>query len=231
MDINNSEEFHKKEKEEFFRLLKETGESLPEGGETVLDCFLEKDGHVSADYIAKCIKESGKNLSLAVVNEALDLLCRYGIAQKIMLNGKGILYEHLHVGMEHDHLLCTSCGKIVEFEDKKLHERTLELAKSLGFQPILHKITVLGLCPECSHGIPRRSISMPLSLAAKGERLKVVSIEGGVKARKKLMDMGLMPGDSIEVISSDGPIIINAKGARLAIGKGLADKVRVKNRG
>ena len=222
------DELHKRERREFLKLLKETGEALPQGGEKVLDCFLEHDGHVSPEFLQKCMAETGEVLKEGVVQEVLDLLCRYGVAQKILLNGKGILYEHLHVGMDHDHLLCTNCGKIVEFDDQDLDERTRRVSEKYGFQPILHKITVLGLCPECLEGMPRKGPSMPLSLAARGERLEVTGFEGGQKARMRLMDMGLKVGDSIEIINSDGPIIVNCGGTRLAIGKGLADKVRVR---
>ncbi len=228
MKGKNPDEFHKREKKEFFRLLDETGECLPQGGEKVLDCFLEKDGHVSPEYIERCIRESGGDLSIGVINEVLDLLCRYGLAQRILLNGKGVLYEHLHVGMDHDHLLCTNCGKIVEFDDPDLDERTIRVSEKYGFQPILHKVTVLGLCPDCIKDVPRQAPSMPLTLAARGERLEVVGFDGGRVAQKRLTDMGLKVGDVIEVINSDGPIIINTRGTRLAIGKGLADKVRVK---
>ncbi len=222
------DELHKKERREFFRLLDETGERLPRGGERVLDCFLEKDGHVSPEYLEQCIRDTGEHLPVGVVNEVLDLLCRYGMAQKILLNGKGVLYEHLHVGMDHDHLLCTNCGKIVEFEDPDLDKRTLKVSEKYGFQPILHKVTILGLCPECVRGMPRQAPSMPLSLAARGERLEVVGFDGGKASRMRLMDMGLRVGDLIEIINSDGPIIVNCGGTRLALGKGLADKVRVR---
>jgi Fur family ferric uptake transcriptional regulator len=39
--------------------------------------------------------------------------------------------------------------------------------------------------------------------------------------------MGLMVGDEIEVVNNSGPFIVNAKGARLAIGSGLARKIMV----
>lgn len=222
------DKLHKNERREFLKLLTETGETLPRGGEKVLDCFLEKDGHVSEEYLETCLREAGESLPEGVVKEVMDLLCRYGIAQKVLLNGKGVLYEHLHVGMDHDHLLCTNCGRIVEFEDPDLDRRTRGVSERYGFQPILHKITVLGLCPQCVEGMPRQASSMPLSMAARGERLEVVGFNGGKASRVKLMDMGLKPGDIIEVINSDGPIIVICGGTRLAIGKGLADKVRVR---
>jgi len=66
--------------------------------------------------------------------------------------------------------------------------------------------------------------------AKENEKLVVVSIMGGRMATKRLADMGLVPGTKIKVLRKApfGPIEIEVKGTKLALGRGLATKVFVK---
>jgi Fe2+ transport system protein FeoA len=63
-----------------------------------------------------------------------------------------------------------------------------------------------------------------------GKKAVLVSVDGGQTAEKRLLDMGLIPGEEIKVIhnSGFGPLTVTLKGARLALGHGLANKLMVK---
>lgn len=218
------DDLHRNEKEELSRLLEETGETLPAGGALVIDHFLGMEGHVSPENLRGSLEKAGHELDIELIKAVLELLCRYGIAQRLDLDSKGPWYEHLHLGLQHDHLLCTKCGKVSEFNSPELGSLAEKIAKEHDFKPLLQKTTILGLCPGCRTS----NISgMPLSMAASGERLKVERLIGGCEIRHRLTAMGLSIGDEIEAISNYGPIIINVKGSRLAIGRGLAQKILV----
>ena len=71
---------------------------------------------------------------------------------------------------------------------------------------------------------------MPLTIAASGERVRMVSVRGGHAIRKRLADLGLTPGTILKVIQTNahGPLIIAVKDdARLALGRGMAYKIQV----
>jgi ferrous iron transport protein A len=73
---------------------------------------------------------------------------------------------------------------------------------------------------------------MALIFTEEGKEFEVVSIEGGVNAFKKLKEMGIYPGVKIKVISvSNGPVIIGLGNTRIAIGRGIASKIMVKEIG
>lgn len=68
----------------------------------------------------------------------------------------------------------------------------------------------------------------PLSQCNCGDTVYIKGIKGGAKLRGKLQAMGLMPGDALEVISSNsGPLVVQAKGVKLAIGFGMAENIMV----
>lgn len=70
---------------------------------------------------------------------------------------------------------------------------------------------------------------MPLSMARPGELVQVVDVRAGWGLQRRLTDMGLLPGVQIKVINSQmpGPIIVDLRGSRLALGQGVAPKIFV----
>jgi Fur family ferric uptake transcriptional regulator len=49
----------------------------------------------------------------------------------------------------HDHFICESCGKIIEFEDDALERLQRNVARKLGVTLHLHKLELYGRCVEC----------------------------------------------------------------------------------
>lgn len=72
-------------------------------------------------------------------------------------------------------------------------------------------------------------MGIKLTNLKKGKKAKVFKIDGGIGAKSKLQVMGIFPGVDISVIQSvnKGPVVIEAGNTRLAIGRGLAEKVEV----
>lgn len=71
---------------------------------------------------------------------------------------------------------------------------------------------------------------MVLSQADPGKEFTLVDIIGGRGIKSKLYSMGLIPGTRITVVSkaAAGPIILKARDSRLAVGRGMANKIIVK---
>lgn len=70
---------------------------------------------------------------------------------------------------------------------------------------------------------------MPLAMAPKGKKLILKEIIGGNNVRKRLTEMGLIPGAKFSIVSRNcsGPILIDILKTRIALGRGLAMKVMV----
>jgi len=70
---------------------------------------------------------------------------------------------------------------------------------------------------------------MPLIMVKPGKKVVLREIAWGQKLRKKLQDMGLTPGVRFDIISttSNGPVIIDIRGTRLALGHGILSKIMV----
>ncbi len=214
------------EKANFKALLLETNKKRVEDKLNIISVFLETEGHMSTDEMYTLLKKKGYNYDKNFVQECMDEMVELGFAQKKIFEGKPILYEHRHLGKHHDHLICTKCGKIIEFKDDEMETLQKRIANRFGFHMLQHKMEIYGLCSAC---LSKRKPFMPLSMAKEGECLIIKDIVGGIGIRQRLVSMGIRIGDEIEVISNTGMgrLIIACKQTRLALGRGVANKIFV----
>lgn len=70
---------------------------------------------------------------------------------------------------------------------------------------------------------------MPLLKMQTGQTAILKDIFWGTKLRSKLYDMGMTPGTPISMISASGrgPVILDVRGSRLALGRGIIEKIEV----
>ncbi|RYZ84044.1 MAG: transcriptional repressor, partial [Proteobacteria bacterium] len=49
----------------------------------------------------------------------------------------------------HDHLICLTCHKVIEFENEEIERLQEQVAKKLGFKLTKHSLELFGTCAEC----------------------------------------------------------------------------------
>ena len=75
-----------------------------------------------------------------------------------------------------------------------------------------------------------RQRAVPLVVLPPGSRARVLTVTGrGHGVRMRLLQMGLTPGAIVEIVENygRGPVLVRVRGAVLALGRGLAEKVLV----
>lgn len=71
---------------------------------------------------------------------------------------------------------------------------------------------------------------LPLKNVRSGQPVVLVQISGGHRVAHRLAELGLTPGVQLEVLQNKGgPILLAVRGTRLAIGRGMANKVMVRS--
>lgn len=80
---------------------------------------------------------------------------------------------------------------------------------------------------------PSYSPSVPLGSVPSGGRAIVVRLEGGDRMSARLAGLGILPGARVEVLKDGrvGPLVVLVSGARLALGRGLANRIMVRATG
>lgn len=219
-------QLHDQEKEQFKKLFKQEGIDRFEDRFAVLESFLQIEGHVTVDDLARQLSKNGYRFEIEFVRETLKQMCNFGFASQNRFDNGQVSYEHRHLGQHHDHMICTKCRKIIEFENDALEILQFKIAKANGFYMLQHRMEIYGICAECSKDREKR---MPLVMAKPGERLKIVDFSGGADARMRLTSMGFRLGDEIEVVTnqSTGQLVVAVDFRRYILGRGLAQKITV----
>ena len=106
--------------------------------------------HIDAEALLKSMKDQGLKISRATLYRNLDLLVEHGFVKKYRLGGRRNLYEHVHEGQRHDHLVCTECGRVVEFVSPAIEAMQREICRAHRFNPDDHTLQIHGRCLDCA---------------------------------------------------------------------------------
>ena len=217
---------HQLEKDNFRAIIEEDNIGSVEERLNIIGAFLEVEKHVTLEELTEYLNEKGYDYDVDFVRQCMNRWVEYGFAQKKKFEGQPVLYEHRHLGKHHDHLICTKCGKITEFENAEIERLQSAVATIHGFHILQHKMEVYGLCCDCKQ---QRKPLMPLSMGSPGERLIIMEMRAGKRARERLTSLGLRPGDLVEIINNDntGRLVIGHNNMRIAIGRGIGEKILV----
>jgi len=217
---------HSREKEQFKQLFKQENIDEFEDRFKILEVFLQTERHLTVSELIQLLDESGYTFAPDFVRDTLKLMCRFGFASKNRFYNGEVRYEHRHLGQHHDHMICTKCKQIYEFEDEQIENMQVQIAAAYNFHMLQHKMEIYGICSKClkDHIQP-----MPLIHAKQGERLEIKEFTGGASARMRLLSMGLRVGDKIDIITNlnKGQMVVSVDYNRYVLGRGLAQKILV----
>ncbi len=144
------------------RIISEAGEKLKAieskltaRRELTLRVLLENRGkHLSAEEVYNLVKREAADVGLATVYRALELFQEVGLIHAIDFGDGRKRYDF---GMEdgkdqhhHHHLICTKCGRIIEFNEDLLDEIESRVNKKYNFTIINHQLKIFGVCSQCA---------------------------------------------------------------------------------
>ncbi len=104
--------------------------------------------HGTADDVAEVVRDEIGTISRQAVYDSLAVLVDKGLLRRIEPAGSPTRYEH-RVGDNHHHLVCRTCGRIVDVDCAVGTTPCLDAADSQGFAIDEAEVTYWGLCPTC----------------------------------------------------------------------------------
>ena len=115
----------------------------------IIDLFFDLDGHHSVEQIWSKVRLQDPKVSVATVYRTMKLLAESGLADAHAFGDGQTRYEPAIGKEHHDHLICTGCGTIIEFENDRIEVLQDAVAKKHGFTVTSHKMELYGLCRNC----------------------------------------------------------------------------------
>ncbi len=136
--------------DELKKIVKQKGLKYTEQREIVLNTLLHADGHLTAEEVYNLVKTKrpDSNIGIATVYRALSFLEEVNLITSINFGVDGKKFESNQKD-HHDHLICTGCGKIVEFIDDEIEKRQDRIAKKNKFKVTSHSMQLYGVCKTC----------------------------------------------------------------------------------
>ena len=105
--------------------------------------------HLDVEAIATGVRDRVGHISLQAVYEALHALTTAGLVRRIEPPGSPARFEG-RVGDNHHHLVCRTCGVVVDVDCAVGHAPCLTAADDRGFSIDEAEVIYWGLCPACS---------------------------------------------------------------------------------
>lgn len=114
----------------------------------ILQGLRQGHNHVTAQQLFETVSRENPEIGFATVYRFLRVLAEQEIVSEVRMGGMPARYEWADKE-HHDHLTCTSCHSIYEFENETIERLQEEIARGFGFRLTSHVLELYGICPRC----------------------------------------------------------------------------------
>ena len=115
-------------------------------------------GHFTVDDLVDLARKAGVRVGRVTVYRTLNLMVDAGLVEERPFDRERMRYEHTVGHSHHDHMVCVSCGKVIEFESPAIERAQQQAAVREGFTVLHHSHTLFGRCKACrkrsGNGLP-----------------------------------------------------------------------------
>ncbi len=127
--------------------LKQSGVRITPQRHAILNYLVTSEAHPTADEIYKSLASNFPNMSVATVYNNLRVFLSVGLIKELTYGDASSRFDF--ITHDHYHIICDSCGDIVDFQYPGLEEVEQLAAHITGFKVNSHRLEVYGTCPTC----------------------------------------------------------------------------------
>ncbi|HJR65018.1 MAG TPA: Fur family transcriptional regulator [Gemmatimonadaceae bacterium] len=135
--------------ESFLAYLRDHNLPVTAQRQAIAEVVLCSDRHVSADDIERELWARGAAVGTATIYRTLDVMVRSGLVVERDFGEGFRRFEPARDEPTHEHLICTVCGRVVEFREERLDRMTMLIAEQHDFVRSRHKLVIEGVCGVC----------------------------------------------------------------------------------
>ena len=137
------------EKAIFYQHIQSEGLRRTNQRDLILETFLSTEGHLTSEDLYRLVNSQDGSIGLTTVYRTLKVLTEAGLASEVRFGDGKTYYEHLYNHEHHDHMICTACGRVIEFVSAEIEALQDEMADKFGFRPTHHSLRMWGICSKC----------------------------------------------------------------------------------
>jgi Fur family ferric uptake transcriptional regulator len=133
----------------FATYIRKKGLRMTRQRETVVEAFLQREGHLSTDELFELVRKKDERIGHATVFRTLKALTDCGLARETDLADGRTRFEHHYRHPQHHHIICVECNRAIEFFSPDLEQVYERIVAEYDFEPVRYRFQVLGVCNEC----------------------------------------------------------------------------------
>jgi Fur family ferric uptake transcriptional regulator len=133
----------------FMEALRARGFRFTPQREMILEVLHHMPGHVTAEEIHSRVRELSSQVDIATVYRTLELLQDLEFVNVIDVGAQGRRYELVGSASPHAHLVCRSCGSILDMEPEAFQSLMAWLDRDQNFEVEVARLTIPGRCAVC----------------------------------------------------------------------------------
>ncbi|MBK9216175.1 MAG: transcriptional repressor [Chloracidobacterium sp.] len=153
----------------FYQHIQSEGLRRTNQRDLILETFLSTEGHLTSEDLYGLVHKQDDSIGLTTIYRTLKVLTEAGLASEVRFGDGKTYYEHLYDHEHHDHMICTACGRVIEFFSPDIESLQDEMADKFGFRPTHHSLRMWGLCSDCHE----RADEMPAAPPGAQPRVRV----------------------------------------------------------
>ncbi len=130
------------------KIIRELGLKVTQQRVQILNAVRKGPRHFTAQDIFETVAAENPAIGFATVYRFLKNLSGNHFVTEVRMGGMPARYEWAS-RHHHDHLTCSECHKVVEFENEQIEVLQEKIARQLGFRLTGHLLELFGICPAC----------------------------------------------------------------------------------
>ena len=134
---------------EFKNHIRKSGLRMTRERKDLVELILALKGHFSADQVLEKMRKIRISGSRATLYRLLPVLVKAGLIEQILLSEGQTQFEVTWNRAHHDHLICSECDSMIEFQDNTIEILQREIANKYGFELKHHVMELVGRCSKC----------------------------------------------------------------------------------
>jgi Fur family ferric uptake transcriptional regulator len=129
-------------------IIRRNGHRLTPQRLLVIEALHNADKHISAEEIYEQLHNRYPYANISTVYRTLELLKEIKLVTETNF-GEGRVRYHVAEKGHHHHLVCRSCGKVIDLKESLLHPLQDTLLQEYGFDADLRHLAISGECRGC----------------------------------------------------------------------------------
>ena len=130
-------------------ILRQRGYRLTPQRRAVVKTIASTHNHLTPAAIHQRVKREYPGIGLVTIYRCLETLAELGLICEVHAGGSCRSYLMRKPLEHHHHLICSECGRVVDFVDCDLSELGQRLSQETGFKMEGHLLEFVGCCPDC----------------------------------------------------------------------------------